>query len=263
MPDVVISVFKFENNKGYFVPKIELQYLEKDTGVQWTINCGGTRGYFVRFGDNLNKDFDEQAADSHFMANRVTTALFLSGCGLFQAKSMGRVIIEDICFPEMKVTTHVDLWDRPGKPEEEKQINIEFADWYKFICDNTLFRRAADDAYAALLNPVEADFFIYRGMEWLLKAARIKWQELASDIGITFNEIRNFKKQVNHDLGQRHGIDSGIKRRVEIKTYGPLIADFIYGLGNVRKRTDKSFPGLTPDKAAEIVKKALSFVSCP
>lgn len=263
MPDIVVSVFKFENNKGYFVPRIEFGYLEKDTGVQWTINCGGTRGYFIRFGHNLNKSFDEQAADSHFMANRVTTALFLSGSGLFQAKSMGRVIIEDICLPELKVTTHIDLWDRQDKAGKDKEMNIEFVDWYKFICANTLFRRAADDAYAALLNPVETDFFIYRGMEWLLKAAHIRWEELASDIGITPKEIKNFKKQVNHDLGQRHGIESGIKRRAEMKIYGPLIADFIYGLGNVRKRIDKNFPGFTTVKAAEIVKKAMSFVSYP
>lgn len=263
MPDIIASIFKFENHKGCFVPRIGIQYLEEDTGAQWTINCGGTRGYFIRFGYNLNKDFDEQSADSHFMANRVTTALFLSGYGLFQAKSMGRILIENICLSEFNVTTHIDLWHKIEEGQDKEPINNKFLDWYNFICQNTLFRRAADDVYAALLNPVEVDFFIYRGMEWLLKAANIGWRELASDMGITFNDIKNFKKQVNYDLGQRHAVANGRKGRAAIENYGSLAVNFLYGLGNVRKRIDKKFPGLTSKKAAEIVLKAMPLVPYP
>ena len=54
MPSLVASIFRLENDKGYLSPKIDIQYMEKDTGVQWTINCGGTRVYLIRFGQNLD-----------------------------------------------------------------------------------------------------------------------------------------------------------------------------------------------------------------
>jgi len=84
----------------------------------------------------------------------------------------------------------------------------------------TLFRRAAEDAYTALLNPVEAVFFVCRGMEWLLRAANIGWRELAEDIEVSFNDIKRFKKFANVDYGQRHGIESGLKLRATTPEYG-------------------------------------------
>jgi len=263
MPDIVASLFKLENERGYFVPKIAIQYMEKDTGAQWTINCGGTRAYFIKFGSDLIKDFDDQSADSHFMANRIVTALFLSAYGLFRPISMGRLIIENFSSSEIKVSTHLDIWRNFDKEEVKNEVNSEFSDWYGFICQNTLFRRAADDAYAALSNPIEADFFLYRGMEWLLKAANIGWSELANDIGVPFNDLKKFKRQVNDELGQRHGIKSGRKRRANSNDYGSMVADFIHGLGNVRKRIDQNFAGLSPERAAQIVMKALPLVPYP
>ena len=41
MPDIVISIFRLENDRGYFVPKFDIHYIEKETGIQWFINCGG------------------------------------------------------------------------------------------------------------------------------------------------------------------------------------------------------------------------------
>ncbi len=263
MPDLVVSIFKLENERGYISPKISIQYIEKGLDTQWTINCGGTRAYLIRFGPDLNKDFGEQSADSHFMVSRITTGLFISGCGLFRAKSVGRLVIEDICFPEMKITTHLDLWTKDSNEQNDEAANDEFTDWYKFICDNVLFRRAIEDAYFALLSPVEVCFYLYRGMEWLLQAADIGWKELANYIGVSFNDIKKFKRHINFELGDRHGIKSGHKRRAIPGDYGPLVADYLFGLSNVRKRVDNSYPGMSPERAAEIVMKAMSFVPYP
>ena len=269
MPDLVISIFKLENEKGLIVPSISLKYVEKDSNIEWTINCGGTRVYFMRFGVGLLKNIDDQAADSHFMANRITTTLFMSGCGLFRANAMGRILIENIPISTANITTHLDLWKQSPKKddkenkEENKIILKEFSNWYAFICQNMLFRRAVEDAYYALLSPLEVDFYLYRGMEWLLKAADIGWEDLAKDIGVSVKAIKAFKKSVNVDLGQRHGIASGKKRRAIAEEYGSLIADYLYGLCNVRKRVDKSFSGITPKRAADIVFKAMPFVPYP
>ena len=41
------------------------------------------------------------------------------------------------------------------------------------------------------------------------------------------------------------------------------VADFIYGLCNVRKRVDDDFSGISAEKAAEIVTKAMPLVPYP
>jgi len=263
MLDMVASIFRLENERGFFSPKIDIKYLEKDSDIQWIINCGGTRAYFFRIGSDLLKNADEQAADSHFMANRVITTLFLSGCGLFCAKAMGRFIIEDINSDEIKFHTSLDVAYNKEDEQNEKQILDEFSDWYTFICENTLFRRAADDAYNALANPVEADFFIYRGMEWLLKAANIKLSDLASDMGVSLNDLKKYKHQVNVELGQRHGIQRGIKRRAIAEDYGSLLADFMNAFAKARKRVDPDFSGIIPERIVEIVMKAMPFMPYP
>lgn len=262
MSDVVASIFKLKNERGYFAPKFNTRYIERDTEQEWVINCGGTRAYFVRIGEELEKDFNAQSADSHFMVHRITTSLFLGGCGLFKAEAQGRIIFEHIETSEFKFLTHLDLWN-DCTPEGNEDKLAEIIDWYGFICQNTFFRRAADDAYFALVNPLEADFFIYRGMEWLLKAGNIGWRELADDIGVTFNEIRKFKKQVNHEMGQRHGVESGKKRRAVLSNYGPLVSDFLFGFFNVRKRVDKGFSGYSPEKIVDIVMKATPILPYP
>lgn len=261
MPDVVTSIFSLENNRGLFIPKFDIHYVEKATGIQWFINCGGTRAYLVRIGSELGSDFEDECADSHFMVNRLVTALFLGGLGLFRAKAMGRILFKDIGPKELRFTTHLDLRDIEKKGAEQE---IDYlTDWYKLICLNDLFRRADDDAYSALLNPVESIFYMYRGMEWLLRAGNIGWRELADDIGVTFNQIKEFKRFANVELGQRHGIDSARKMRTQIRESGMLVADFVYGLCKVRKRVDASYQVPTPENVSRIVMKALPIVPYP
>ncbi|KPK95817.1 hypothetical protein AMJ80_03495, partial [bacterium SM23_31] len=145
---------------------------------------------------------------------------------------------------------------------DDQALN-ELEDWYPFICQNTLFRRASEDAYAALQNPVEAVFFIYRGMEWLLRAGNIGWKELAEDIGISFNDIKKFKQSANSDLGQRHGIVSGLKLRATVEEYGSLFADFLYGICKVRKRVDSSYKVISEQRAGQIALNSMPIVPYP
>jgi len=174
---------------------------------------------------------------------------------------MGRLLFEDIGSEELRFHSHFDL--RDIEEEKEKQQIEHLADWYKFICLNDLFRRAADDAYFALLNPVESIFHIYRGMEWLLKAGNIGWRELAEDIGVSFKEIREFKRAANVELGQRHGIESARKMRAQTRECGMLVADFVYGICRVRKRVDNDYEVPTPKDVSKIVMKAIPIVPYP
>lgn len=261
MTDIVASVFELKNDRGLFVPLLDMQYTEKDKDIKWFINCGVTRAYLIRIGSDLGSDIDAECADSHFMVNRVVTSLFMSGLGLFEARAMGRIFFENIKGDEFRFHSHFDV----GASEEkgcEKEI-AAFGDWYKFICVNILFRRAADDAYSALLNPVESTFYIYRAMEWLLEAGGVGWRELAEDMGVTFNQIKDFKRIANRELGQRHGIASARKERARIENYAPLVADLVNGICKVRKRVDAGFQVPTPQEVSDIVMKALHRVPYP
>jgi hypothetical protein len=122
------------------------------------------------------------------MANRMVTAFFLSGIGLFRPKAMGRVWFEGLNYDQLALHCHVDLWNDLTSSNIDDQLKQRLFDWLGFITKNLLFRRAAEDAYAALVNPIEARFYIYRGMEWLLRGAKVGWRELAEDIGISFGQ---------------------------------------------------------------------------
>lgn len=261
MSDLVVSIFNFENDRGLFVPEFSIDYSESDTKNRWIINCGGSRAYFIRMGQELCGNLKHQCDDSHFMAKRVVTALLISGIGLFRLICVGRLLFEGISMEQLKFYSHLDLWN---SAENIKSKDMEsLSDWVTFLCQNTLFRRAAEDAYSALTNPSEYVFFFYRGMEWLLKAGKIVWQELAADIGVSFNDIKKFKKMANYDLGQRHGIESGRKLRADPFDFGSLAADFLYGLCNVRKRIDSSFKGISSKEAARRVMKAMPIIPYP
>ena len=58
MTDVVASIFNMANDWGFFLPKFDIHYVEKGTGIEWFINCGGTRAYFVRVGVELGSNFE-------------------------------------------------------------------------------------------------------------------------------------------------------------------------------------------------------------
>jgi hypothetical protein len=83
--DFIVSVFRLANRRGYSLPASNFGYKEKDTDTERRITCGGTRAYLIRFATPLDRDMDEQAAESHFMMRRMTASLLMSGFGLFQA----------------------------------------------------------------------------------------------------------------------------------------------------------------------------------
>lgn len=143
--------------RGYSLPSFNFGYIEKDTGTEWRLTCGGTRAYMVRHATPLNRDMDDQAADSHFMIRRVTAALLMSGFGLFQAESAGRVLFTDVWGDEVHWTpqfdhTHPEL----GRMAEEETAVLY--GWIQAICVHTYLRRAAEDAHTALLNPHEGNY---------------------------------------------------------------------------------------------------------
>lgn len=87
--DFAFSVFKLRNSRGYSLPFFNFGYMEKGKGTEWRFICGGTRAYMVRHATPLERDMDEQAADSHFMMRRITAELLLGGFGVSQAEPRG------------------------------------------------------------------------------------------------------------------------------------------------------------------------------
>jgi hypothetical protein len=147
--DFVVSVFKLLNRRGYTLPAFNFGCQEKDTGTEWRATCGGTRAYLVRYAAPLDRDMDEQAAESHFMMWRVTGALLMSGFDLLQAEPAGGVILKSV----------------PCRQRAQRFSRGGFAP-----CAAThIPDRAAEDAHAALINPHEALVFVYRGLEWLIE----------------------------------------------------------------------------------------------
>jgi hypothetical protein len=55
--DFAISVFLLKNRRGYSLPAFNFGYLEKETGTEWRLTCGGTRAYMVRHATPLNRVF--------------------------------------------------------------------------------------------------------------------------------------------------------------------------------------------------------------
>jgi hypothetical protein len=106
--DFVVSVFRLINRRGYSLPAFNFGYQERDTGTEWRANCGGTRAYLVRYATRLDRDMDEQAAESHFMMRPVTGALLMSGFGLFQAEPAGRVMFTDVWGDVVHWTAYID-----------------------------------------------------------------------------------------------------------------------------------------------------------
>jgi hypothetical protein len=191
--DFAISVFRLSNRRGYSLPSFNFGYREKDTDTEWRLTCGGTRAYMVRHATPLDRDIDEQAAESHFVIRRVTAALMMSGFGLFQSEPVGRVLFTDLWGETVNWTPHFDHPDPEQTHMQQKDSDVLYG-WIRALCLHTPLRRAAEDAYTALLNPHEALVFVYRGMEWLVEGMGFTWEDMAKEIGANKNDIRDLKK---------------------------------------------------------------------
>ena len=203
MADFVISVFNLRNARGDFVPLLNIEYVEKGTGLSWVVSCGGTRAYAIRHAEKLKEDnLEVQAADSHFMMRRVESGLLLGGVGLFQAVATGRLLFRNVQ-GEVRWTTHLD-WPDLIAEKVSKADPAATDDWVSALCRHTVLRRAADDAHLALSYPHEALIFVCRGFEWLVVGMNLSWDDLAKDVGVSVKEIRDLKKTANVDTGIRH-----------------------------------------------------------
>ncbi len=256
MTDFAISVFSLENDRGYIAPRLNIGYKEIDSTTEWTINCGGTRVYLVRHDTPLLADMDEQAADSHFMVDRLKTAFLFGGAGLFRAKSVGRLIFKNV---EGDVTW-VSQLDQPDPffgSWPDQATTDQSADWYQAICRHNILRRAANDAYQALIHPHEALLYAYRGMEWIVVGAKLSWEDLAKDMGVSYSDLREFKKTANVEAGARHPTQTLDKLRADLRNYSSWITCLFDAINAARARLDPSYTPKTPKEFAAVFARAV------
>lgn len=261
----VCSIFELTSKSGYFLPRLNIRYDESDTASSWFINGGGTRLYINRVGQNLEQSIDDQAADSHFMVDRVVSALLVSGAGLFWATAKGRLFVHVPC-DTLRWTSPVDL--EPHYSERVRAVHgafsqDEFGSWYRFICRNTPIRRALHDVAEAIKSPIEAFVYIYRGFEWLKDGLNLSWEDIASDVGVTTRQIKEIGQIANDESGVRHASKSGVKQRASLETYGTWIAGLVHAIESARARIDKTYVSSDPKRIAEKLKVAIQYDPYP
>ena len=261
----VCSVFALAGHAGYFAPGFNIRYDEKDTGSTTFITGGGTRLYLSHVGNNLEQSGDAQAADSHFMADRVVAGLLISGAGLFRATAMGRIFVDT---PVETLQWHSQIDLEPFYSERVRAVHDafdedEFGSWFQFICQNTPVRRALHDAVQAINNSVEAFVYIYRGFEWLKKGLNLSWNDVASDVGVTTKQIKAIGQIANDKSGVRHASKSGKKQRASLETYSTWIAGLIDAIESARARVDKNYTASDSKRIAEMLKVAMQYDPYP
>ena len=111
----------------------------------------------------------------------------------------------------------------------EKDTDVLYG-WIKALCLHIYLRRAAEEAYNALLNPHEALVFVYRAMEWLVEGMGFTWEDIATELGASKNDIRDLKKTANFETGVRNASKSGMKLRPSPRTMGPGLSGYSISL---------------------------------
>jgi hypothetical protein len=254
MPDFVVSVFRLTNNRGLRTPVFNVEYHERDSDVVWEMVCGGSRAYLVRFGSALDRDLDEQAAESHFMVHRLTSSLLLGGAGLFQAEAAGRLMFTDLN-SEIRWTAQLDRKEA-AVPKAPDGIVAAVLDWCAALCRHKILRRAADDAHLALSHPHEAYVFVYRGLEWLKEGLGVDWNQLARDIGVPREDLREFKKMANYETGVRHASKSGQKLRADAEGSALAVCNLFDAIWAARKRVEPDWEASSPEERSQAVMMA-------
>ena len=262
---LVCSVFELTSKSGYFMPEFNIRYDERNTGNSCFLTGGGTRLYVNRVGGNLDQSSDAQAADSHFMVDRVVSALLVGGAGLFWANPKGRVFVRT-ANEALSWTSQID--PEPFYSERVRAIHSafneqEFGSWFQFICQNTPIRRALHDTVQAIKNPVEAFVYIYRGFEWLKDGLELSWDDIASDVGVTTKQIKEVGQIANDETGVRHASKSGVKQRASLETYGTWIAGLLHAIEAARARIDQEYVSSGPERIAEKLKAAVQYDPYP
>ena len=256
MGDFCLSIFRLSNRRGFFVPKLDLGYAEKDTDIAWHINGGGARVYLARTGSKLVDDLDEQSADSHFMMKRIVCSLLLARVGLFQPEACGRFFMRNI-EGDLSWTTELD-WPDPVPDTGDPAAIARFHDWFTALTMHTALRRAAEDTHLALTHPHEALVYVYRGFEWLVVGLGIGWDDLSTMIDVPPAELRNLKKQANVDTGVRHANRDGMKVRADIYVSGTWVCCLIDAINGVRGNLEQGFTKMNSKEVAEAVGRSVT-----
>ncbi len=261
----VCSVFELVSKTGYFAPRFNIRYNERDTDTSWFITGGGTRAYISRVGSNLEQSNDVQSADSHFMMDRLVCALLISGAGLFWAGPKGRILVE-APVKALRWESQVDLeafYSERVRAVHDAFHEDEFRSWFQFICQYTPIRRALHDAVQALKNPVEAFVYIYRGFEWLKKGLNLSWDDIANDVGVSKKQIKVLGQIANEESGVRHASKSGVKQRASLEEYGTWLAGLIDAIESARARIDNTYQASDSKGIAEKLKVAVQYDPYP
>jgi len=233
-------------------------YMEKETATDWRLTCGGTRAYTVRHATPLNRDMDEQAADSHFMIRRVTAALLMSGFGLFQAESVGRVLFTDVWGEEVHWTPQFDHTHPELGRMAEKDTDTLYG-WIQAAL-HTYLRRAAEDAHTAHVNPHEALVFVYRSLEWLVEGMGFTWDGIAKELGGTKMIFVSLRKPPIVETDVRHASKSGMKLRASPENYGTWVAGLFDMINTVRAKVEPGHVNVAGKEGANLLSRAIPHV---
>jgi hypothetical protein len=255
MTDLVTSVFRLSNARFRMAPKVDFNYLEKETGIRWHIIAGCSRAYLLRFGVGLAAmeadALERQNADSYFMMSSLRSAFLLGGKGLFQAAAVGRLFFK--CIQDQ-----AEWFAQLDFPTTEHDVADDRTyGWLKAFAKHTMLRRAAADAHSALSHTHEAGTFVYRGLEWLVVGEGRSWDDLASDMGVSKADVRDFKRLMNVDYGVRHASRSGVKLRANLQNYSTWVCALIDATNATRSRLEPGYEPEAPEMVAEAVIAAM------
>ncbi len=246
------------NRLGYFVPRFNVQFNEADTGKVWFISGGGTRCYIARIETQKSVDIFEQAADSHFMMNRIVGSLLISGAGLFAPEIKGRLVFRGL--DKLDWDSQIDM--EIGWSEEVRRIHGAFSQekfrgWLIAICKHKFLRRPVDDLVLALKDPTEAFVFIYRGFEWLEQGLDISKAKFAEALGVRLTDLKELGRLANHETGVRHATSAGVKMLADVETYSTWAAGLIDAINFGRAQLEPGFYPMKPSEVANILKVAV------
>jgi len=213
----------------------------------------------VRYGATLDRDPDEQAAESHFMMRRITAALLMSGFGLFHAEAAGRVMFTDVWGDVVNWTPDIDHPDPEVGRMPPERTDVLYG-WIRAICTHTALRRAAEDAHAAITNPHESLIYVYRGFEWLIEGFGFTWDDIAKELGGTTNDIRELKKTANFETGVRHASKSGSKLRADPSNYGTWVGGLFDMINAARVKVEPDYVSVSGKEGGWILSRAVPHV---
>ena len=86
------------------------------------------------------------------------------------------------------------------------------------------------------------------------------WDDLAKDVGVSVNEIRDLKKTANVDTGVRHAAKTGIKMRASPDNYGSWVCGLLDAINTARARMEPGFVKMTAEQVGQAGARAIPAV---